>query len=156
MAVSFREAKSSDIAQMTLIRASEWGSTEFWENRIAGYLNRRQSPRYALAGRVCYVAVSDNAIIGFAAGHLTRRYECEGEVQWINVVPEWRRRSVASELLRLLGKWFVEQGAFRVCVDVEPSNVAARAFYRRHGASDLRPPWLVWDDIRQVVGHGDG
>jgi hypothetical protein len=34
-----------------------------------------------------------------------------------------------------------------VCVDVEPSNTAARRFYAAHGAVDLKPSWMVWEDI---------
>jgi hypothetical protein len=37
-----------------------------------------------------------------------------------------------------------------VCVDVEPENRVARAFYSRHGAVPLNPHWLVWDDIRST------
>jgi ribosomal protein S18 acetylase RimI-like enzyme len=75
-------------------------------------------------------------------------------LEWINVIPERRGAGVASELLRLLAGWFVEQKAFRVCVDVEPSNTVARAFYTRHGAETLNPHWLVWNDIRKVTSSG--
>jgi len=91
-------------------------------------------------------------LVGFVAGHLTRRYGCQGELEWINVLPERRGAGIASELLRLLAGWFVEQKAFRVCVDVEPSNAVARAFYTRHGAETLSAHWLVWYDIRHVLG----
>ena len=88
---------------------------------------------------------------GFVAGHLTTRYACDGELQWINVTPESRGIGMASELLRWMARWFVDQEAFRICVDVEPDNARARAFYHRHGAERLNKHWLVWKDIRVIL-----
>jgi GNAT superfamily N-acetyltransferase len=102
-------------------------------------------PREALSARVIYVAVEDDAIVGFIAGHLTRRFDCQGELQWIDVVRERRRNGIASELLRLLREWFVQQKALRVCVD--PGNAIARQFYARHGAVALNRHWMVWEDL---------
>jgi GNAT superfamily N-acetyltransferase len=100
-----------------------------------------------LALRVCYIAVDEGAVVGFAAGHLTRRYGCAGEVQWLTVVPDRRRQGVAGALVRELAGWFHRQGAGRVCVDVDPQNGPARALYTRLGAAPLNPHWLVWNDI---------
>ena len=137
---------------MARIRAREWGGLEYWRTRIAGYLEGEINPQRALAPRRCYVAVEESSVVGFVAGHLTRRYGCEGELEWINVIAERRGSGVASELLRRLAGWFVQQQAFRVCVDVDPSNTTARAFYTRHGAERLNAHWLVWNDIRKVLG----
>jgi len=62
-----------------------------------------------------------------------------GELEWINVILERRGTAVASELLRLLAAWFVEQSAFRICVDVDPANTTARHFYMKQRAEDLNP-----------------
>jgi ribosomal protein S18 acetylase RimI-like enzyme len=69
----------------------------------------------------------------------------------MDVVSDFRRRGVASELLRHLAKWFAEQGASRVSVDVDPTNKVARSFYMKHGAENLNPHWLVWSDIKSFV-----
>jgi ribosomal protein S18 acetylase RimI-like enzyme len=71
------------------------------------------------------------------------------------VIPERRGSGIASELLRLLAGWFVEQKASRICVDVEPTNTVARCFYARHGTDKLNPHWLVWKDINLVLGKHD-
>jgi len=92
--------------------------------------------------------------VGFIAGHLRRRYGCDGELEWINVVPECRGTGIASGLLRLLAAWFVEQEASRICVDVDPANTAARRFYVRHGAEYLNEHWLVWNDIKVALING--
>src|ERR1700709_1461343 len=107
---------------MARIRALEWAEMEYWERRITGYLAGSLTAQHALAARRCPVATDDEKVTGFAAGHLTQRHGCAGEIQWINVAPEWRGRKVASELLAALAKWFLVHDARRVCVDVEPSN----------------------------------
>ena len=150
----YRSSERADIPGMARIRASEWGRFEFWTNRITGYLNGEHNPQRALPPRSCYVAVGESSVIAFVAGHLTRRHSCDGELQWINVIPERRGAGIASELLRLLAGWFVEQKAFRICVNVDPSNAVARAFYIRHGAEKLNDHWLVWNDIRKVTSSG--
>jgi GNAT superfamily N-acetyltransferase len=89
--------------------------------------------------------------MGFVAGHLTRRYRCDGELQWIDVVAERRRRGVATKLLRLIASWFVLQGARRIRVDA--GNSAARQLYQANGAEELNQHWMVWNDIGLVLGE---
>lgn len=109
----------------------------------------------ALKPRISYVSCEGDSLVGFIAGHLTRRHACNGELQWINVIPERRGSGIAAELLRLLAGWFVAQNALRIFVNVQPTNIAARRFYARCGAEDLNPHWLVWNGINVVFGkHG--
>ena len=136
---------------MAAIRAGDWGTEEFWKLRILQYLRHEQHPRQALRPRVAFICLQDNYVAGFIAGHLTRRFGCAGELQWISIRPEFRGRGIASELLRRLAEWFLKHDAQRVCVDVEPSNHVARRFYARHGAEDLKPNWMIWNDIRRAV-----
>jgi GNAT superfamily N-acetyltransferase len=136
---------------MARIRAAGWETEEFWERSISSYIDCKHHPRQALIPRIIYVALESDSLVGFIAGHLTRRYECDGELQWIDVLAERRRDGVASELLRLLARWFAGQNARRICVDVDPANTAARRFYARHGAESLNPHWLVWNDINVVL-----
>src|SRR5258708_10752624 len=101
-------------------------------------------PRYRIP-EFFSILLEGDSLVGFIAGHLTRRYACDGELEWINVIPERRGSAVASELLRLQATWFVEQRASRICVDVDPNNTSARRFYKRHDAVDLNEHWLVWN-----------
>ncbi len=144
-----REAVPSDTADLARIRAAEWGSEQYWTQRIAGYIEGRLHPQKALALRVVFVALENDVIIGFAAGHLTRRFDCEGELEWIDVVRERRRQGIGSELVRILAKWFAEQHAKRVCVD--PGNSSARQFYARLNAQNLNQHWMFWPDISRVL-----
>jgi GNAT superfamily N-acetyltransferase len=151
-AIHYRPAAPADIpAVARLPRPGEAGGDP--PERMARYLVGTHHPQHALPPRAMWLALvdaSDGAIpIGYVAGHLTRRFGCEGELQWIYVVPAHRRAQVASHLLRLLAAWFVDHGARRVCVDVGAED--ARPFYRRHGAVELNRHWMVWSDIREVL-----
>lgn len=139
---------------MARIRAEEWETIEYWLARIAGYLDGTQDPRNSLPTRGAFVATLDDEVVGFVAGHLTHRYGCTGELEWINVARTHRGRGFASALLRTIAAWFVESSATNVCVDVDPANLSARRLYESHGARQLNPHWLVWDDIGTVVQDG--
>ena len=136
---------------MAEIRTADWGSEAYWRERILQYLTQQLHPREALRPRVSFVCLERKLVVGLIAGHLTRRFGCSGELEWISVRPQYRSRGVASQLLRRLAKWFLAHDAQRVCVNVEPSNQLGRRFYARHGADDLRPHWMVWKDIRAAI-----
>jgi len=146
-----RQAELADVPALARIRAQDWGDEEYWVPRVTAYLKGESHPQQSLPKRVVFVAESDERVDGLVAGHLTRRYKCDGELQWINVLSECQRRGIASVLLRRLAEWFKERNALRICVDVQPKNTVARSFYRQHGAEDLNPHWLVWPDIRRVL-----
>ena len=95
-----------------------------------------------------WIAEAVDTPVGYVGGHLTRRFKCDGEVQWLYVVANYRRTGVRSELLRLLMAWFRGREARRICVDVGDED--ARPFYQRHGAIDLNKHWMVWNDIQSA------
>ena len=145
--ITYREATLTDVHRMSLLRdASGWlgGATE---ERMSLYLTGVHHPQHALPPRVAIVAESGGALLGFVAGHLTTRFGCSGELQWVLVDPGHRGGPVASGLMTRIAEWFVANNSPRVCVNVEPGNVRARRFYQRHGAVDLDPYWMVWTDI---------
>jgi ribosomal protein S18 acetylase RimI-like enzyme len=154
MVVQYRKADQSDIAAMAEIRAKYRGTPEYWEDRISGYLNHKRHPQHALMPRVMYVAVEADNIAGFIAGHLTERLGCNGELEWIDTMQQYQRQGIASGLLRLLARWFVDQKSLRVCIDVDPANGPAQLFYRKHGAENLNEHWLFWQDISVVLKAG--
>jgi GNAT superfamily N-acetyltransferase len=155
MSIRYREANSSDIPAMARIRSGNWGTEEYWNSRISAYMNCELHPQHALIPRIIFIALGKETVAGFIAGHLTRRYKCDGELEWIDVIPEYRKSGIASELLRLLATWFVEQKSLRICVDVDPANSTARNFYKKNGAEDLNKHWLVWKDISSVLEKHD-
>jgi ribosomal protein S18 acetylase RimI-like enzyme len=146
----FREAKLSDIAGMAGLRARDWGSEEYWRERIQAYMGGQLDPKDALPPRVGFVCADGDEVVGLIAGHLTRRFGCDGELEWISVSSAYRGQKIGSQLLLKLADWFVAQGARFICVDVDPANELARRFYAANGAYDLKPHWMAWKDIGTV------
>ncbi|NNU34780.1 GNAT family N-acetyltransferase [Mucilaginibacter sp. S1162] len=148
--ISIRKAIDTDLPQLAAIRGSDPLSVANWINRIAAYINGTHHPQKALAGRVVFVAVFDEQVVGFIAGHLTRRFECHGELQWINVINEQQHKGIAGMLLKKLASWFLSYDAKQICVNCEPDNIVALTFYKKHGAETLNNHWLVWKNIGMV------
>jgi ribosomal protein S18 acetylase RimI-like enzyme len=146
----YRRAQPSDIPAMARLRANDWGSEEYWRDRIEQYLSGQLDPKHALASRIGFVCADGEQIVGLIAGHLTRRFGCDGELEWISVDRAYRGQKIGSELLLKLAEWFVAQNARFICVDVDPANETARRFYAAHGAYDLKPHWMAWKDIETV------
>jgi GNAT superfamily N-acetyltransferase len=145
MDIQYREVTSHDIAELAKIRAAEWESEEYWIRRISGYLNCELHPQHALLPRIIYVAIDADKIVGFIAGHLSRRFQCDGELQWINVIPNYRRKGIAQGLLQQLANWFITHRAFKICVN------GSGPFYSNSGAKELNKHWMIWDNIRQLI-----
>ncbi len=145
--VRYREAGVEDVALLMRARCSDPGGPA--DRRTALYLAGTHHPQKALAPRVLYLATCEDTVVGYIAGHLTRRYDCDGELQYLWVDEELRRHGIASELLQRLAQWFVAQDASEVCVDV--GTDAARAFYSARGATELNRHFLVWRDIEDSL-----
>src|SRR5438067_507807 len=98
MPVEYREAGPADAPVLSrLPLPGEAGGAP--EDRMTRYLLGEHHPQHALAPRVMWMAADDGSPVGYVAGHLTRRYDCDGELQWIYVVPGHRGSGVAPELL---------------------------------------------------------
>ena len=150
-----REATLADVPLMASLRdKSGWGGGANAE-RMAMYLSNEHHPQYACPQRMAFIAVQNDKVLGYIAGHLTTRFGYQGELQWILVDPGYRGGYVASELLISMAEWFTQNDSIRVCVNVEPENVRARLFYRKHGAGELSVYWLQWTDISEVQRRND-
>lgn len=145
--MDFRLALPQDLAALAAMRGKESGSESHWLERISGYYHGSHHPQQALAPRVIFVAEENGKITGFIAGHLTRRYDCDGELQWIDTVPDRRGQGIATCLWKYLADWFREQEARKICVNCAPDNLAAMNFYQKNGAKALNDFWLVWMNI---------
>jgi GNAT superfamily N-acetyltransferase len=150
MSIGVRPVEDGDISTLAGIRAEEWETSAFWEVRIGKYLRGEHSPQHALPARATFVAEQDGSIVGFVSGHRTRRYGCDGELQWMNVASEHRGRGIAGLLLETIADWFVQQALHRVCVNVDPKNTAACRLYTKYGAQPLNDHWMVWQDARTM------
>lgn len=151
MPIQLRTARGADISAISRLRAQIWGSKPYWQERISGYLSGEHNPQKALPTRTVVVAEEVGRIVGFVAGHLTRRFECDGELEWINVDEQQRGKGIAGSLMVHIGAWFVAQNATRVCVNVDPANDIARRLYSRHGAKPLNEYWMIWEDADRML-----
>ncbi len=97
MPIIYRRAELTDVPVMAhLPQPGEAGGDP--EDRMLRYLAGEHHPQPALAPRVMWVAELDGSAIGYTAGHLTRRFGCDGELQWIYVVRDHRLSHIASDL----------------------------------------------------------
>ena len=151
--VTYRSAGTADVTALAQLRAFTAGREEHWHGRIAGYLAGTHNPQKALLPRIVLVASDASQVVGLIAGHLTHRYDCDGELQWLDVAVAYRRSGIAGKLLRLLAEWFGRRHAKRICVNVDPENHAARSFYASHGAKVLNQHWLVWPDVTALISE---
>jgi GNAT superfamily N-acetyltransferase len=148
VAITFRSAQIADIPVLAAIRAAEWETEAYWTRRIGEYL-----PEEVAQDRTILIAEDEGTPVGFVAGHRTRRFGCDGELQWVNVARERRGLGIGAMLIRKIGFWFVEQGVQRICVDVEPDNAVARGLYSRCGAKPFKPYWMIWENARDMVDN---
>ncbi|HEY1871745.1 MAG TPA: GNAT family N-acetyltransferase [Chitinophagaceae bacterium] len=147
--LTFRTATDKDLPALAYLRASSQDQIRFWLERISLYLSGTHNPQKSLPQRVIYIAESKGKIIGFIAGQLTTRYECQGELQWLDVMPDYQRKKVGSTLVKILAAWFIQNEAYKVCVD--PGNDVARLFYLANDARNLNEHWMYWENIQKVV-----
>ena len=145
--ITIEPATLNDLPAMCRLRAEYQGHAREWEPRITAYMIGQHNPQFALEPREVFVAVEDNEVVGLISGHLTTRFHCQGEIQWLNVQADRRGRRIADKLLDAQFAWFRGQDAQRICINVAPSNDAARKALTRRGAEPLGPQWLVFQDI---------
>ena len=145
-AMEYREATSADVPAMERCRLPDLAAGPA-DPRMAAYLDGRHHPQQALPPRVGYVAVVNGGVVGYVAGHRTRRLGCDGEVQYLYVVPPHRRRGVGTGLLRSLAGWFRDQGIAKVCVNANLDSPPAVPFYLSRGATPIDAHWYVWPDV---------
>lgn len=146
---AYRQASENEFIHLAKIRTIGSASVEYWEDRIRNYSLGLVNPQHALPPRIIYLATYNVQVVGFIAGHLTRRFNCDGELQWIDTIPEFQNRGIASHLVKLLAAWFINNKAYKICVD--PGNPIARSFYAKNGATNLNDHWMYWNDIRTIV-----
>ena len=75
-----------------------------------------------------------------------------GEVQYLFVSPKFRRRGIATELIRLMAQWFDSQKVGNVCVALaNDSPPEAKPFYESVGAVPFKKFWYAWPNIDVVL-----
>ena len=75
--VAYRRATLEDVPAIMRSRGAdpEWGPADA---RTAAYLQGTHHPQKALQPRALFVAVAGKDVVGYIAGHLTERFDCDG------------------------------------------------------------------------------
>ncbi len=157
--IHYREAGIADvpaIAQVNGDTLRECGldTAGVWDlerlrGRWDGYVRGLQHPRHALKPRILFAAFAGDRMVGYIAGHFSRRHGAEGELQSLYVLSDYQSQGIGTALLARLAGWFIAHGRRSVCVGVDPAN-PYRRFYEKHAARYLNQHWLVWDDIAAI------
>jgi len=83
-------------------------------------------------GAVAFVIETDGRVSGFIIG---RQMADEAEVLNLAMAPPARRKGQGSAVLKAALEEFRTRGVSRVYLEVRESNLAASAFYAKHGFS---------------------
>ena len=97
------------------------------------------------------MALESSMLVGFVAGHRSKRFGCDGELQWIDVKEDRRGRGIAAKLIASMGEWFLQKNLLRICVNVGGDNIQAQTVYAKHGARRLNEHWMLWEDARRML-----
>ena len=81
-------------------------------------------------GGIVWVCVANDLVVGFVAARQTAD---EAEILNIAVHSEFRRKGIASALLRAALDEFLSSAVARVFLELRESNLPARELYQRHG-----------------------
>lgn len=91
---------------------------------------------YTTDRETCLVAEAADHVVGFALGQVMEKPRSAwryGWLEWLGVDRAFKRRGVATRLLRQLTSRFIERDARIMLVDTDERNKQALAFFRKHG-----------------------
>jgi GNAT superfamily N-acetyltransferase len=121
------------------------GGAEKWQTRLEKSLD---NPTCQL-----YIAEEsgERRVVGFATGFL--RYSADvfenqvaGKIADVFVTPDWRRQGVAKRLICALTRWFRDQSASHIEMNLVTSNPEAVGFWQEMGAREyMMQMWLPLD-----------
>ena len=87
-----------------------------------------------VAPNLCFVAVADGDVVGFALGEPSYEIlEDTGHLEWIAVAPEYRQSGLALKLIEAVVDELRSLGRRVVVADVSSANEASRELFRRAG-----------------------
>ena len=114
------------------------------------YFDRTSRAETTRIQRAIYVAMVKLNIVGYIAGHLTSRPDPQGEIQSMNILKPQLGKGVEVNLLRKLARWFKNQGAASVCVNVIEHD-PHKELYAQHGAKVVNDSLCRWEDIDRLT-----
>jgi L-amino acid N-acyltransferase YncA len=132
MVVTVRHAEPDDYDRLIASVDAWWGG-----RRMAGMLPRLF---FTYFRPWTYVAVHDEAIIGFLAAFRSQTDPSQVYCHFIGVDPGWRGRGVGEALYQRLFVEAVSRGSREVLAVTAPTNSGSLAFHSRLGFAPLPGP----------------
>jgi L-amino acid N-acyltransferase YncA len=129
MTVTIRHAESEDYDRVISRVDAWWGGRQ-----MAGMLPRLFFTHFR---PWTFVAVHDEAIIGFLAGFQSQTDPGQVYCHFIGVAPDWRGCGVGEALYQRLFVAAVSQGCHEVLAVTAPTNRGSIAFHDRMGFTQL-------------------
>jgi ribosomal-protein-alanine N-acetyltransferase len=103
-----------------IVHAHPWTRGNFVDSLAAGYH--------------CWIAERDAQTAGYGIVMIAA-----GEAHLLNlsVASNWQQHGIGTEFTRFFVKLARDYGAVKIYLEVRPSNIAARALYRRSGFAEI-------------------
>lgn len=83
-----------------------------------------------------FIYTQNNNIVAFAFGNICAGLESGADYLWINelfVSPKFRKRNIASEMLRFIEKWSKQQNIKYIACITGVNNAPAQELYKKNG-----------------------
>jgi len=124
--ISYREMIALDIPVLVgmekeIYPESPWSAAQFREE-LAGVPSSRKY----------LVATEDNEIIGYGGIALAGDV---ADIHTLTVIPSYRRRGIATEILHQLEAWATSKGITAFMREMREGNLQAQPLYEKHGYS---------------------
>jgi L-amino acid N-acyltransferase YncA len=129
MSLTIRHAEPDDYDRVITSVDAWWGGRQ-----MAGMLPRLF---FTYFRPWTYIAVHDEAIVGFLAAFRSQTDQSQVYCHFIGVDPDWRERGVGETLYQRLFVAAVSQGCHEVLAVTAPTNRGSIAFHARMGFTQL-------------------
>ena len=122
--ISYREMIALDVPVLVGIEKdiypeSPWSAAQFREELFGVPKTRKY-----------IVALDDNEIIGYAGIALAGDV---ADIHTLTVLPAFRRRGIASHMLRELEAWATQKGITNFMLEMREGNAEAQPLYEKYG-----------------------
>ena len=124
--ISYRDMIALDVPilvglEKSIFPESPWSAAHFKEE-LTGVPRTR---KYV-------VAMDDNELVGYGGIALAGNV---ADIHTLTVIPTYRKRGIATEMLRLLENWANEKEVTAFMLEMREGNAEAQPLYEKHGYS---------------------